>query len=342
LQVVSPIEIQRQKIDVVIITAPAYQHEISLRLRSEFGFSGTIALASSGFQIVDDIDKSSIKNSHTSSQIDFVRDARTLARAIRADMLRMVHRARASHVGSCFSIADILAVLYGQVMKVWPESPEHPERDRFILSKGHAAAAVYATLANVGVIPRIDLETYGADGSPYMTHVSHKITGVEFSSGSLGHGLPFGVGKALAAKKRGQSWRVFVILSDGEMDEGSNWEALMFAAHHRLDNLVAIIDYNKLQSLTTISQTLGLEPLADKLIAFGWNVQEVDGHNHAQLIQHLTKTPWLDGQPSLLLAHTIKGKGVSFMENKVEWHYRSPSAEQLGAALAELGFDGHA
>lgn len=265
-----------------------------------------------------------------------------LAHRVRTDVLHMVHRARASHVASCFSIADVLAVLYSQVMHVRPQEPTWDGRDRFILSKGHAAAAVYAALANIGMIPRADLETYGADGSTYMTHISHKILGVEFSSGSLGHGLPFGVGKALAAKKRGLSWRVFVVLSDGEMDEGSNWEALMFAAHHRLDNLVAIIDYNKLQSLTSISKTLGLEPLVDKLTAFGWDVREVDGHNHAQLSRELNQTPWCAGRPSLLLAHTVKGKGVSFMENKVEWHYRSPSTEQLAAALTELGDEAHA
>ncbi len=265
-----------------------------------------------------------------------VADTEALARAVRVEVLRMVHLARASHVGSCFSVADVMAVLYGRVMRVRCAEPDWPGRDRFILSKGHAAAAVYATLATIGTIPRADLETYGADGSAYMTHVSHKIAGVEFSSGSLGHGLPFGVGKALAAKRRGQAWRVFVLLSDGEMDEGTNWEALMFAAHHRLDNLVAVIDYNKLQSLTSISHTLGLEPLVDKLVAFGWSVREVDGHDHALLANCLGSTPWTASRPSLLLAHTTKGKGVGFMENKVEWHYRSPSDEQLNAALAEL------
>jgi transketolase len=261
---------------------------------------------------------------------------KALSRRVRMDVLKMVHRARASHVASCFSIADILAVLYGEVMRVRPGEPGWPERDRFILSKGHAAAAVYATLANIGAIPSSELETYGDDESLYMTHVSHKIPGVEFSAGSLGHGLPFGVGKALAAKRLGGAWRTFVLLSDGEMDEGSNWEALMFAAHHRLDNLVAVIDYNKLQSLTSISQTLGLEPLVDKLTAFGWEVREVDGHDHEALSVALGSTPWAAGKPSLLLAHTTKGKGVGFMENKVEWHYRSPNAEQLSQALSEL------
>lgn len=262
-------------------------------------------------------------------------DPRSLSISVRRDVLRMVHQAKASHVGSCFSVADILAVLYGQVMGI--DTVAALDRDRFVLSKGHAAAALYATLANVGLLPREDLETYGADLSPYMTHASHKISGVEFSSGSLGHGLPFGVGKAMAAKKSGAAWRVFVLLSDGEMDEGSNWEALMFAAHHRLDNLVAIIDYNKLQSLASISQTLGLEPLVEKLSAFGWSVQEVDGHDHAALQACLSKVPWSAGRPSMLLAHTVKGKGVSFMQGRVEWHYRSPDAALLVQALEEIG-----
>jgi transketolase len=344
LTVEAPSALGTVNVDAVIITAMAYRHEIERTLTYEYSFCGEIAVLGHNLDLVESLKTSSAMQMKTRTQEPTRAKISTtlLSGLIRSDVLSMVHRARASHVGSCFSIADILAVLYGQVMKVWPESPDHQERDRFILSKGHAAAAVYAALANIGMIPRVDLEVYGTDGSPYMTHVSHKIKGVEFSSGSLGHGLPFGVGKALAAKKNGHSWRTFVVLSDGEMDEGSNWEALMFAAHHRLDNLVAIIDYNKLQSLTTISQTLGLEPLVDKLVAFGWNVQEVDGHNHAQLIKYLSRTPWHFGKPSLLLAHTIKGKGVSFMENKVEWHYRSPNEEELGAALAELGVNGNA
>lgn len=259
-----------------------------------------------------------------------------LAKCIRVDVLRMVHQARASHVGSCFSIVDIMAVLYGNIMRFRSQEPNWKGRDRFILSKGHAAAAVYSALANVGIIAREDLKSYGKDGSLYMTHANHKISGVEFSSGSLGHGLSFGVGKALAAKKRGADWRVFVQMSDGELDEGSNWEALMFAAHHRLDNLVAIVDYNKLQSLTSVSKTIGLEPLVEKFEAFGWCVKEVDGHDHPLLTQELGSIPWRTGQPSLLLSHTTKGKGVSFMENKVEWHYRSPGSEELILALAEI------
>jgi transketolase len=264
-------------------------------------------------------------------------ESTALSREIRRLSLEMVHRAKASHVGSALSIADIVAVLYADALKVFPERPVDPARDRFILSKGHACVAVYAALAASGFFPQARLASYGQDHSDLMNHISHKVPGVEFSTGSLGHGLPFGVGKAAAARRIGATWRVFVLLSDGEMDEGSNWEALMFAAHHRLDNLVGVIDYNKIQSLGTVAATLGLEPLADKLRAFGWSVREVDGHSHAALRTAFSDLPWQPGKPSVLIAHTTKGKGVSFMEGKVEWHYRSPDREQLERALAELG-----
>lgn len=264
-------------------------------------------------------------------------DTHTFANRVRSLSLAMVHRARASHIGSALSIADIVAVLYAEVLRVDPSDPQWADRDRFLLSKGHACVAVYAALAARGFISTDSLESYGRDHSILMNHVSHKVPGVEFSTGSLGHGLPFGTGKALAAKRQGASWRTFVLLSDGEWGEGSNWEACLFAAHHRLDNLVAIIDYNKLQSLTTVAQTLGLEPLAAKMAAFGWSVREVDGHDHAGLASALSSKPWEPGKPSVLIAHTVKGKGVSFMENKVEWHYRSPSDAELSQALSELG-----
>lgn len=263
-------------------------------------------------------------------------DTQTLAKQMRVEALHMVHRAKASHIGSALSICDIVAVLYGQVLRLDPKQPDAPNRDRFILSKGHACVAVYAALAETGFFPREDLLKYGQDHSVLMNHISHKVAGVEFSTGSLGHGLPFGTGKALAARRRKHDWRTFVLLSDGELGEGSNWEAMMFAAHHRLDNLVAIVDYNKLQSLTTVDKTLRVEPLADKALAFGWAVREVDGHNHAALAELLGSAPWEPGKPSFLIAHTTKGKGVSFMENSVEWHYKSPSAEQLTQALEEI------
>lgn len=263
------------------------------------------------------------------------KNSHNLARNIRVNALRMVHRAHASHIASALSIVDILAVLYGQVMNIGPDLIESELRDRFILSKGHACVALYSTLAEMNIIARGELETYGQDFSWLMNHVSHKVAGVEFSTGALGHGLPFGVGKSLAAKISNQDWRVFVLLSDGEMDEGSNWEGLMFAAHHHLNNLTAILDYNKLQSLDTISNTLGLEPLRAKLESFGWLVREIDGHNHGEL--HDALSVRLVDKPLFIIAHTIKGKGVSFMENKVEWHYKNPNDSQLAFALLELG-----
>lgn len=266
-----------------------------------------------------------------------MKNSEEFSRNIRATALKMVAHAKASHIGSAFSIADLVAVLYTRILKLDLTEPLRSDRDRLILSKGHACSIVYAALNHLGWISDGLVKEYGDDFSPLMTHISHKVSGVEFSTGSLGHGLPFGTGKALAAKMDGAAWRTFVILSDGEMDEGSNWEAIMFAAHHRLDNLVAMIDYNKLQSLGSVASTLGLEPLAEKLAAFGWSVREVDGHDHQALFDNLSLVPWEKGKPSVLIAHTIKGKGVSFMENSVEWHYKSPSPEQLEKALAEVG-----
>jgi transketolase len=261
------------------------------------------------------------------------------AKQVRTHVLRMVHHSNASHVGSCFSIADIVAVLYVHCLNLRPDLTNWSERDRFILSKGHSCAVIYAALALKGFISMDELESYATDGSRLMAHISHKVPGVEFSTGSLGHGLPFATGKALAAKKQGANWRVFTLLGDGEMDEGSNWEALLFACHHRLDNLVVIIDYNKLQSLDTVANTIGLEPLEAKLSAFGWSVREVNGHDHEQLDLALSCIPWEFGKPSVLIAHTTKGKGVSFMENAIKWHYSSPNSQELSQALAELELD---
>lgn len=257
-----------------------------------------------------------------------------LAKQIRMHALNMVHDGKASHIGSALSIADILAVLYNSILRHDSTKPDWAQRDRFILSKGHACVAVYAVLAECGYFPKEQLKTYGNDHSWLMNHISHKVKGVEFSTGSLGHGLPYGVGKALAAKSKQENWNVYVLLSDGELDEGSNWEALMFAAHHRLTNLTVIIDYNKLQSLDTVSNTLTLEPLAQKLKAFGCDVKEVDGHNHKILSTILRVRN--DTKPTVVIAHTTKGKGVSFMENSVEWHYKSPDADQLARAKAEI------
>ena len=259
-----------------------------------------------------------------------------LVKVIRLHTLEMVHQANASHIGSCLSIADILAILYGQILNVDPDNPKLPERDRLILSKGHSAAILYATLAECGFFPKEWLETYCQDGSPLTGHVSHHVPGIEVSTGSLGHGLPIGCGMALAGKRDKQPYRVFVILSDGELDEGSNWEPILFAPQHQLDNLVVIVDYNKIQSFGTVKEVLNLEPLAEKWKAFRWAVREIDGHNHQQIQDTLKILPFETGKPSVIIAHTTKGKGVSFMENQLAWHYKSPNAQQLAQALAEV------
>lgn len=262
---------------------------------------------------------------------------RGLAKRLRADALRMIHRAGASHAGTCLSMADILAVLYGRVLRVDPGRPGWPDRDRFILSKGHGAAIVYAALAGRGFFPREWLDGYCRDGSPLGGHICHQgVPGVEVSTGSLGHGLPVGCGMALAGKRDGRPYRVFVLLSDGELDEGSNWEAALFAPHHRLDNLVVVIDHNKIQSYGSVAEVLDLAPLADKWRAFRWDVREIDGHDHAQIEDALTRPSAEPGRPTAVVAHTVKGKGVSFMEGQLLWHYRPPDAGQLELALGEL------
>jgi len=264
------------------------------------------------------------------------RDTVELARRIRVHAVKMTSRGGSSHVGAVLSMADILAVLYGGVLQVDAQDPRWPDRDRFILSKGHGGAGVYAALAETGFFPVEKLKTHYQDGSDLSGHVSHKgVPGVELSTGSLGHGLSVGTGVALAAKLQGAAHRVFVLLSDGECDEGSTWEAVLFAAHHRLSQLTAIIDYNKIQSLAPVPETLALEPFADKWRSFGWQVREVDGHAHDDLRAALAPgRPELG--PTCVIAHTTKGKGVSFMENSVLWHYRTARGEELDAALREL------
>lgn len=259
-----------------------------------------------------------------------------LAKAIRIHCLRMTSAGGSSHIGSCLSCADILAVLYGAVLRHDPKEPHHSLRDRFILSKGHAGAAIYATLAECGYFPVDLLSRYCQDGSLLCGHVSHKgIPGVELSTGSLGHGLSVGTGMAWAAKQEKASHRIFVLLSDGEMDEGSNWEAILFASHHGLDNLVAIVDYNKIQSLAPVCETLTLEPFVAKWRSFGWMAWEIDGHDHAELTNTLHQAAG-QGRPAVVIAHTTKGKGVSFMENTVLWHYRTALGDEFSRALAEL------
>jgi transketolase len=259
-----------------------------------------------------------------------------LARGIRIEALKMTHRGGSSHVGSCLSVADILAVLYGRVMHHNPGAPDDPERDRLIVSKGHASAALYAVLALRGYFSPDMLKDHCSDGSTLCGHVSHHGNpGVEVSTGALGHGLSIGAGMALAVQRRRVApVRVFVVLSDGECDEGSVWEAAMFAGHHQLGSLTAIIDYNKLQSLASTTETLDLEPFGQKWRSFGWDVREVDGHDHLALDSALMSPG--GSAPRCVIAHTTKGKGVSFMENAVLWHYRAPNAEELEVAVAEI------
>ncbi|MBF0521754.1 MAG: transketolase [Candidatus Omnitrophica bacterium] len=259
-----------------------------------------------------------------------------LAKIIRSHALKMVHQANASHIGSCLSIADILAVLYNKILRVDSRRSDWPERDRFILSKGHAAAILYAVLAEKGFFPKEWLKDYCKDGALLTGHISHHVPGVEVSTGSLGHGLPIACGMALAAKRDGKPYRVFALLSDGELDEGSNWEAILFAGHHQLDNLTVIVDYNKIQSFGTVKDVLNLEPLAEKWKSFGWSVREINGHDFETIETTLGNLPFEQNRPSVVIAHTVKGKGISFMENKLEWHYKSPKDEQLKDALNEL------
>jgi transketolase len=265
-------------------------------------------------------------------------DPQNLAKRIRVKTLEMIHRARSSHLGSAFSMADVLAVLYTKTLRIDPKRPDWAERDRFILSKGHACAPLYAILAERGFFPKEWLDGFYQDGGRLPGHATHAgIPGIEVSTGSLGHGLPIACGMALAGKRDGSTYRVFTLLSDGECDEGSVWEAVLFAPHHRLDNLIAIVDYNKIQSLGTVKEVLDLEPFASKWRAFGWAVREIDGHDMKQIERTLAEVPYEPDKPTCIIAHTVKGKGVSFMENKLLWHYRAPDNDEMAKALAELG-----
>jgi transketolase len=260
-----------------------------------------------------------------------------LAYAIKRHGLEMTHLSHGSHIGAILSVADIMAVLYTDVLRVKSDNPRWEDRDRLILSKGHAGAAVYAALAERGFFDVELLKTHYQNGSLLSGHVSHKgIPGVEFSTGSLGHGLPVGVGMALTAQRDSKGWRVYVICGDGECDEGSVWESALIAHHLNLTNLTAIIDYNKMQSLDFCERTIKLEPFADKWRAFGWNVFEADGHDHASLRAAFDKARGETKGPSVVIAHTVKGKGISFMENNILWHYRTPQGEEYEAAVREL------
>jgi transketolase len=263
-----------------------------------------------------------------------------LAKKIRLHCVKMANTGGGSHIGSALSIADLLAVLYADILAFDPKEPKAVNRDRFILSKGHAGAAVYAALAESGFFSNKKLATHYKNGSNFSGHVSHKgIPGVELSTGSLGHGLNVGVGMAKAAMLSNKSHKIVVLLSDGECDEGTTWEAAMFSSHHKLNNLIAIIDYNKIQSLDSVSNTLELEPFSDKWRSFGWSTIGIDGHNHSEIKKTFSQIQTDKNRPTVVIANTTKGKGVSFMENKVLWHYRSPQGKEYRNAMEELDKD---
>ncbi|NTU78119.1 MAG: transketolase [Chloroflexales bacterium] len=267
----------------------------------------------------------------------------TMATAIRRRDLEMIYGAKLGHIGGDFSVTDILVTLYFSVLRVDPTRPDDPERDRFILSKGHSAGALYTTLAHIGFFPLAELATFAQPLSRLNGHPNRvKVPGVETNTGPLGHGLPVAVGCAIGAKMDGASWRTFVITGDGELQEGSNWEAAMSAAHYKLDNLTVIVDRNGLQQGDFTERTMHLDPLADKWRAFGWAVHEVNGHDHAALLHIFDQLPFEWGKPNCIIAHTHKGQGVSFMRDRPAWHHKVPDADEYTRALQELDAGGHA
>ncbi|HEU5080103.1 MAG TPA: transketolase [Opitutaceae bacterium] len=255
--------------------------------------------------------------------------------ALRKRMLRLIHAAGAGHTGGGLSCIDILNTLYNRVLRISPETVDDPQRDRYVQSKGHCVEALYAVMADRGYFPDADLDTVCHFRSPYVGHPTRKIHGIEMNTGALGHGLPICLGMALAGKMDSASFRVFTLLGDGELAEGSNWEAAMAASHHQLDNLVAILDHNTLQITGRTRDVMSNEPLDEKWRAFGWEVRSIDGHNYPQLVEALSALPQ-HGKPLLIIANTVKGKGVSFMENVAKWHHGVPSEAELARAIAEL------
>ena len=257
-----------------------------------------------------------------------------LGAAIRLSVIEQSKRANVGHIGSCLSIADQLAALYGDVLDV--PSPDDPERDRFVLSKGHAALALYAALHHTGRLSAAELASYCVDGSPVAGHPEHVLEGIEFSTGSLGHGLSMGAGCALAGRLAARRGRTFVLVSDAECNEGSLWEAVMFAAHHRLSSLVAVVDANGQQALGYTADVLDLEPLAARWAAFGWDVHELDGHDPDVVAKTVRDLDTDNGPPHVLIARTTFGKGVSYMENRIHWHYWTMSDDQCDEAVRQV------
>ncbi|MFH1593954.1 MAG: transketolase [Candidatus Omnitrophota bacterium] len=256
---------------------------------------------------------------------------------LRKAILKTICKGGGGHISASLSIVDILTVLYNGILRIEPKNPQDPQRDRFILSKGHSCVALYAVLADLGFFDKRHLDTFGKSGTILGGHPDmHKVPGVEASTGALGHGFPFGVGMALAGKMDKKDYRVFVLLGDGECQEGSVWEAALFAPQHKLDNLVVIIDNNRFQAMDRLENIVSLDPMVDKWKAFGWEVEEVDGHDVSQLVGVFKDVPFRKGKPGLVVANTTKGKGISFMENAPIWHYRLPNAEEMKIACKEL------
>jgi len=264
-------------------------------------------------------------------------DTIALARTMRQEIIKMLTASASGHPGGSLSATDFLAVLYGEFMNVDPAEPRKADRDRFVLTKGHAAPALYAILALKGFFPMEELANLRKLGSPLQGHPDmHKVPGVDASTGSLGQGLSLACGMALAAKMDGQDYRVYALMGDGEQQEGQVWEAAMFAAHYKLDNLVILLDHNHLQIDGNIKDVLNPDPLDEKYRAFGWNVIQIDGHDHEQIRAALAQAREVKGQPTVIIGETVKGKGGSFMENQAGWHGKAPNAEQSAQALAEL------
>ncbi len=268
---------------------------------------------------------------------EVVAHLRAASRAVRRRDIRMVRAAGLGHIGGEFSVIDVLVTLYLHAADIAPDRLGDPDRDRFILSKGHAAAALYTTLATAGFLPTQELSTFMQPLSALNGHPARtKIAAVEASTGPLGHGLPIAVGTAFAGQLDGSPRRTFVVVGDGELQEGSNWEALMTAGNHRLDRLCVVVDRNRLQQGAKVEDTNDLEPLADKLAAFGLEVVEVDGHDHGALVDVFAAVPAASGKPTAVIAHTHKGHPISFMSDDVAWHHKVPSEDQVAQALAEL------
>jgi transketolase len=268
-----------------------------------------------------------------------LQDSKILSKKVKQTLLTLAHKNNASHIGGALSIADVLSVLYAYILKYDAKNPKCEERDRLFYSKGHACMVLYAILKEINFYTDEYLQTFTQNGSFFTSHVNHKIAGIELSTGSLGHALNISCGVALAGKRKAANWQTYTIVSDGELNEGSNWEAILFAPHHNLNNMTLIVDYNKIQSFGTTAEVLDLGDLAAKFNAFGWDTYEVDGHNHEQLSEVFDKKNTHPTKPKVVIAHTVKGKGVDFMENQLAWHYKSPDKEQLENALQQLEFN---